>query len=472
MLLNPDAALGTHSLENLRVHLYHNNQMGIVCPKLLRADKQLEMAYPPTIDAAGIYFTQGLRHFDRGSGELDRGQFDSNSYVFGASGAAMMIRKDCLLDIASTRDYLNPKDMLQCPDWKGEIPFFDSAFFTYREDAETALRAQYLGWECYYVADALVFHQRRVTPDRRKQLSTQINAYGVRNRFLIQANNFWLPVNLFGVLPIWFRNLIVIGALYLSEKSSKPALTSARSLYKRARGLKARLLLKRRRSITELRHRLSPDYNWDDCLAPIPLLPAMSKIQVLIINYNSGDALRECLAALSEEIKSTDLDLVVDVFDNCSSDSSYRDACGKFGDVQNFYFTSSRENLGFAGAINKGARENIDGLLVLNPDVILKEGCIDKLVSTLAGNSKAVVAAPLLYSTGGVLQENYLPKSIPRGYQLIAELLALHRILPKWGLDRGERYLGDKLVAEWIEPRLARKSSLQHRNSTEAKRWK
>ena len=76
------------------------------------------------------------RHFDRGAGEIDRGQYDTPGAVFGVSGAAGCYRRAMLDDVAIA----------------GEV--FDEDFFAYREDADLAWRAQLLGWDALYVPEA------------------------------------------------------------------------------------------------------------------------------------------------------------------------------------------------------------------------------------------------------------------------------------------------------------------------------
>ena len=77
-----------------------------------------------------------LRHLDRGSQEVDNGHYLKNEYVFGATAAAALYRREMIDDISID----------------GE--FFDPDFFVYREDADVAWRAQLLGWRCIYTPHA------------------------------------------------------------------------------------------------------------------------------------------------------------------------------------------------------------------------------------------------------------------------------------------------------------------------------
>src|SRR5207248_2021885 len=64
--------------------------------------------------------------------------------------------------------------------------FFDEDFFAYREDADVAWRGRLFGWRALVVPDAVAYHVRSVTPERRRELSAIINMHSVKNRFLLR----------------------------------------------------------------------------------------------------------------------------------------------------------------------------------------------------------------------------------------------------------------------------------------------
>ena len=123
------------------------------------------------MDSTGIYFTPMLRHLDRGSQEVDNGHYLNYEYVFGATAAAALYRREMIEDISMD----------------GE--FFDSDFFVYREDADVAWRAQLLGWRCLYTPHARGYHVRNVLPGNRRALPAEINMHSVKNRFLMRIKN-------------------------------------------------------------------------------------------------------------------------------------------------------------------------------------------------------------------------------------------------------------------------------------------
>ena len=86
-------------------------------------------------------------------------------------------------------------------------------------------------------------------------------------------------------------------------------------------------------------------------------------ITVVIVNYNGGDYLRGCLASLARQ---TFTDFETIVVDNASSD----DSLARIGEQPaNTMLLRQKENLGFAGGNNVGARAGRGRwLALLNPD--------------------------------------------------------------------------------------------------------
>ena len=144
---------------------------GSVCGKLLSIGAGFQPLPERLIDSAGLYFTPEMRHFDRGWHEPDGERFNRLEYVFGASAAAALYRRETIEDISLHGD------------------FFDPDFFCYREDADVAWRAQLLGWRCIYTPHAAAYHVRSVVPGNRRSVSPAINAHSVKNRFLLRIKN-------------------------------------------------------------------------------------------------------------------------------------------------------------------------------------------------------------------------------------------------------------------------------------------
>src|SRR5271165_4499697 len=205
LVLNPDVVLRPGFIAELVGASQIDDLVGTVCGRLLAIGRDLKPYRQPVIDTTGIYFTPEMRHFDRGWKEPDEGQYRDLEYVFGASAAAALYRREMIDDIS------------------GSGEFFDPDFFAYREDADVAWRAQLMGWRCLYVPDAVGYHVRSVGPGDRRAVPGVLNMHSVKNRFLMRIKNatgglfrrFWLPMLM--------RDLLVVGGCLFWEHGSLPA---------------------------------------------------------------------------------------------------------------------------------------------------------------------------------------------------------------------------------------------------------
>ena len=204
LTLNADANLGPQYLRRLveRAESPSRWRIAAVTGRLVRP---LEAgASARRIDACGMYVVPSWRHFDRGSGEIDRGQYAAAERVFGATGAATLWRREAILDAALD----------------GE--FFDPDFHTFREDAELCFRLRERGWEVVYEPDAVAEHRRTSLPGarRRRRAPAAINRHNLKNRYLLRAyhqdrRNF-VPTAPFA----WGRDLAAFVWVLLAERSS------------------------------------------------------------------------------------------------------------------------------------------------------------------------------------------------------------------------------------------------------------
>ncbi len=217
LFLNPDSMLTNDCLERAVAAFDAHPECGSLSPKIRRlpgpaeesgapsTDGAAEPVAPPVLDSTGICWTPNQRHFDRGSGEEDRGQYDRAEYVFGVTGAAAFYRRDCLEDVA----------------YRGEV--WDEDFFLYREDADLAWRAAWRGWKCLYDPSVRAGHVRRVFPHDRHGAGRTANRHSVKNRFLLRIKNMPLATWLRFFFSITMRDLAVLAYVPFREPSSLPA---------------------------------------------------------------------------------------------------------------------------------------------------------------------------------------------------------------------------------------------------------
>lgn len=204
LCLNADARPRQDFLWKLleRAERSSNLSIGAVTPRLVRPPDDEGTVH---IDACGMILVRAWRHLDRGSGEVDEGQYAEAEQVFGATGAAVLYTREALDDVAVD----------------GEI--FDEAFHSFREDAELSFRLQERGWAVVYDPSVVAEHRRRVLPQRRSELPTVINYHSFKNRYLLRAyhqtaRNFWRTL-----LPALTRDLGALVYVLAFERTSLAA---------------------------------------------------------------------------------------------------------------------------------------------------------------------------------------------------------------------------------------------------------
>jgi GT2 family glycosyltransferase len=201
LLLNPDAYLEPDYVSSL-VAALNGEGLGMATGKLLQADSG-------SVDSKGIRMTRSGRHFDIDQGKPDTRPPipDTPIEVFGVSGAAAMYTRSFITDVTVGGEFL------------------DEDFFAFREDADVAWRGRLFGWRAIYVPEAVAYHVRTVTPEKRRALSAVTNMHGVKNRFLLRLKNEGLYLAIRNAPFELTRDLIVILATLTIERSSLPALT-------------------------------------------------------------------------------------------------------------------------------------------------------------------------------------------------------------------------------------------------------
>jgi GT2 family glycosyltransferase len=207
LLLNPDVFMEPRYVANVVAAMSAvGESVGSAAGKLLRGEGA-QIAPTSRIDSLGIRMTRSGRHLDDHQGEANRDEASPPFAVFGVTGAAAIYRKAFLDDVAID----------------GQP--FDERFFAYREDADLSWRGQLMGWKSLVVPDAVAYHVRRVTPERRSSLPAFINMHSVKNRFLLRFNNEGMYLALRNAPFEWLRDLVVVAGVVLKERSSFPALT-------------------------------------------------------------------------------------------------------------------------------------------------------------------------------------------------------------------------------------------------------
>ena len=123
----------------------------------------------------------------------------------------------------------------------------------------------------------------------------------------------------------------------------------------------------------------------------------MPRLSIIIVSYNSRGPLEHCLRSLTATPARVDREIVV--VDNASSDGTAEYLRARWPGVR---LIEAGGNVGFAGANNIGIRQTFGELvMLLNPDTIVPEGTLDRLIAALDARPNAAVIGPRIVDDGG-----------------------------------------------------------------------
>ena len=150
-------------------------------------------------------------------------------------------------------------------------------------------------------------------------------------------------------------------------------------------------------------------------------------LATIIVNYNAGETLQHCVAALLNSTEHTGLTVV----DNASSDGSAENLQTLYTKQRRVEFLFNTSNLGFAPAVNSVARHSgADWLLILNPDCILEPETLARLKTALVNDPEAGLAGPAVYDESGRIQRATM-RRFPDPWKSLMAATGLWR-LGKW----------------------------------------
>jgi len=184
----------------------------------------------------------------------------------------------------------------------------------------------------------------------------------------------------------------------------------------------------------------------DKPLEPISR-PFEVKLSILIVNYNGGEMLLDCLDSISATVKTVPFEVIV--VDNNSRDGSMDAAEKKHPEVR---CIKNDFNNWFTGGTNQAIEASLgEYLLCLNPDTLCHENAIDDLVNFLDSNPRAGLAAPRLLNGDGSLQpscRNFLKSR----FLLLRHILPWKRLPNSWRKKAVLEYWDhdETIQSDWI----------------------
>jgi GT2 family glycosyltransferase len=144
-------------------------------------------------------------------------------------------------------------------------------------------------------------------------------------------------------------------------------------------------------------------------------------LSIIIVNWNTRDLLRDCLASVQAGLGP--LEAEIWVVDNGSTDGSIQMLMDKFPDLR---LISNPDNRGFAAANNQAlARALGRHVLLLNTDTLVHGSVLPDAVRWLDDNPQVAVLGPRILNREGSVQGS--ASAFPSLYRLARQTLGLHK---------------------------------------------
>ncbi|HUV35694.1 MAG TPA: glycosyltransferase [Patescibacteria group bacterium] len=157
-------------------------------------------------------------------------------------------------------------------------------------------------------------------------------------------------------------------------------------------------------------------------------------VSIVIVTHNSLAPVVDCLSSLRDHPPSVPHEIIV--IDNASTDGTCEAVAERFDTVR---LVANEENVGYSRGVNQGIRLSTGRMiLVLNPDIIVNEASVDRLLAFMDRTPYAGIAgAKLVYPDGRLqyscrsfytmqallLRRTFLGKLFPRARALREHLL-------------------------------------------------
>ena len=151
----------------------------------------------------------------------------------------------------------------------------------------------------------------------------------------------------------------------------------------------------------------------------------MPEISIVIASWNAKRHLLKCLKSIGKTVTNHSHEIIV--VDNSSSDGSADAVASQFPQV---VLIRNQENLGFAKANNIGIRASSGQYVCLiNSDVIVLRGCIEKLIEFMDSRPAAGIVGPRILNPDGSPQPQC--RHFPTLWNGFCQAMGLNKLFPK-----------------------------------------
>jgi GT2 family glycosyltransferase len=151
-------------------------------------------------------------------------------------------------------------------------------------------------------------------------------------------------------------------------------------------------------------------------------------LSIVIVSYNVKEFLEQCLYSVLKAMQNIDGEIFV--VDNNSVDGTQSMLKAKFS-APNIHLILNKENLGFGKANNQALRLcKGEFVLVLNPDTLLQEDTLEKMIAFMKTDEKIGAAGCKLLNADGTFQLS-CRRGFPSPEVSFYKIVGLSRLFPK-----------------------------------------
>ncbi|KAA3620001.1 MAG: glycosyltransferase family 2 protein [Calditrichaeota bacterium] len=168
----------------------------------------------------------------------------------------------------------------------------------------------------------------------------------------------------------------------------------------------------------------------------------MADLDIIIVTFNSAQVLLACLNSLAPALPERSIRIIL--IDNNSSDATAQQS-NSFSSNPPHHVSctlmANDKNVGFTRAINQGLKKSdAPFILILNPDTVLPELGIEKLIAILEKNDSLGIVAPQLLNNDRSIQPSC--RRLPKRRDVFFHACGLHLIFSKSAVFNGWK-MGD-----------------------------
>ncbi|MBX9895511.1 MAG: glycosyltransferase family 2 protein [Nitrosomonas sp.] len=152
----------------------------------------------------------------------------------------------------------------------------------------------------------------------------------------------------------------------------------------------------------------------------------LAPVAVVIVNHNAGSLLTQCVLSALEQAQH------VIAVDNASSDSSLTELELRLPTESRLQVVRLENNIGFAAGCNAGLSASTQPyILFLNPDCILQENSLQRMVQVLESDPRIGMVGGYLVNPDGSEQGGGR-RAIPTPWRAFVRAFGLYRLAKYW----------------------------------------